>query len=187
SLMRTDIALILASIGLASACVQLRRLSLSEAIVASARHLCNVERVSSSSSCGQLCLREPHCAAIRYHHGLAKCDLLTARFDLLEGARALASVRGFVEVLAFLGRGFGECPATYTAGWRSSRYRWSRQKKSWSEARKACEKEGGKLAELTTEEEMKAVFDKLGIGNGIFHIGGLQSPGSQEPSGGWFF
>ena len=187
--MLADIALLLASLGLGSACVQFRRLSLSEAVVASVRPLAYIERVSGSSSCAQLCLREPHCAAIRYHRALAKCDLLTARFDLLEGPRAVADVRGFVEVLAIQSRGFGECPSSYTAAWRSSRYRWSRERKSWSEAVKACEKEGGKLAELTSEEEVKAVFDELEISYDyyFFDIGGLQTPGAEEPSGGWHF
>ena len=185
--MRAVTAALLAITGLSSACVQLRRLSLSEALVASARPLCHVRDVRSSSSCAQLCAREPQCAAIRYNHGVASCHLLTARFDLLEGARALEEARGSVEVWAIQGRGFGECPSSYTGVWRSSRYRWVREKKDWETAVKVCEAEGGKLAELTSEAEMRAVFNSLGIGRGNVYIGGLQAAGGEEPAGGWYF
>ena len=189
--MRAVTAALLAITGLSSACVQLRRLSLSEALVASARPLCHVRDVRSSSSCAQLCAREPQCAAIRYNHGVASCHLLTARFDLLEGARALEEARGSVEVLAIQGRGFGECPSSYTGVWRSSRYRWVREAKTWETAVKVCEAEGGKLAELTSEAEMQAAFNSLGIGgggiSGFIHVGGLQAAGAEEKRGGWYF
>lgn len=181
--------LLLSLSGFSSACFRFRRLLLSEALVASVRPLTHVDRVPDSSSCSQLCLREPRCAAIRHHHNLRLCDLLTAHFDLFEGELAFAGISGNVELWAILGRGFGECPANYTVGWQSSRYRRSAEKKSWTEAVKSCEKKGGKLAELTSKDEMKTVVDKLGIntiGENI-HIGGYQMPGAEDNDGGWRF
>ena len=74
--------------------------------------------------------------------------------------------------------------------WRSSRYRLVREKKDWETAVKVCEAEGGKLAELTSEAEMQAAFNSLGIGDDsrrFIHIGGLQAAGGEEPAGGWYF
>lgn len=187
--MRMTVALLLASLGLSSACVQFRRLWLSEAVVASARPLSRVAGVPRLSSCGELCLREPLCAAIRFRPSLAACHLLTARFDLLEGPGASGDVNGPAEVWAVIGRGFGECPVAYTAAWQFSRYRWERRKVSWAAAAAACEREGGKLAELASREEMQAVYERLGIPDGFnfIHIGAARPPQVKEKAEGWRF
>ena len=169
-----------------SACVQLRRLALSEAVVSAVRPLCRVTNVASVTSCAQLCVQEANCAAARHHRATKQCDLLTARFDSLEGQAAVAEVSGDAEVWAIAGRGFGECPASYTASWRSSRYRLSTESATWRDAERKCREEGGKLAELTSQEEMSAVAKQLGTSEMIkVFLGGSQAAGAEEPAGGW--
>ena len=172
----------------ATNCVRPQRLRLSEAVVSSVRALCRVADVTSCPSCVQLCIRESHCAAAR-HHGVAKrCDLLTARFDRLEGAAALANVSGDVEVWAIPGRGFGQCPASYTAAsWRSSRYRTSTEQLTWSSADRRCREERGKMAEITTMEEKNAIENKLpDIGHwNYFYLGAHQDKGARNQMEGW--
>ena len=168
------------------ASVQLRRLMLSETVVNAVRPLCRVSKVADVSSCAQLCLREAKCAAVRYRSSIKQCDLLTARFDGLEGAVASADVSGDVEVWAIIGRGFGECPLSYTASWRSSRYRLSTTRAAWLHAERECRAEGGKLAELTTPDEMSAVVQQMGtsVKKNVL-IGGSQAAGAEETAGGW--
>ncbi len=156
----------------ASNCVQLRPLKLSEEVVSAVRPLCQVPKVSNASSCAELCLRESRCAAVRFRSASRQCDLLTARIDGLEGKAALASVNGDVEVFAIDGRGFGKCPSSYTLSWRASRYRRGKDKMRWADSQALCRSEGGKLAEVTTKEELG--FFRVLEGGPLSLIGALR-------------
>lgn len=169
-----------------TACIHARCLMLSDAIVSSVRPLCHVSNVSNVRSCAQLCASENSCAAARHNPFSMRCDLFTANFDSLEGAAAVAEVGGRVELWAIADRGFGICPASYTAKWRSSRYRISKDRRKWFAADRQCRKEGGKLAELTSMEEMYAVTKQLGTKDRtLAFVGGMQALGAKEPAGGW--
>lgn len=175
--------LLLVICGSCSGCLQLRRLLLSEAVVSAVRPLTRIPGVANTKSCAQLCERERACAAIQLNAETKTCSLLTRHFDHLEGQAALANISGNLEVWAAIGRGFGECPPSYTKKWRSSRYRMETiSTLKWNDANKACYKEGSKLVELTSVEEATSLYQQFNT-SGTAYIGGYKLPGSNEKDG----
>lgn len=183
--MSAKLLLILAPIlSSSNACAQIQSIDLPLDVIRATHSLCRVFNVSSTKGCLQLCLREKACGAI-YHYE-SKCDLFTAHLYHFEGPAALTAINGNQKVWSIVARGFGECQDTYTAVWRSSRYRLSVQKVTWLEARQSCELEGAKLAELSSREEIEAVARQLGSSNAVdVFLGGFQMSGAKEPDGGW--
>lgn len=171
-----------------SACVQLRRLALSEAVASSVRPLSRINGVANTTSCVQLCVQDEFCSASRFYDATKTCKLLTSRFDFLEGDTAMADIRGEVEVWAIVGRGFGECPSSYRLSWRTSRYRLYKEKLKWFDADRQCRREGSKLAEVTSDGEASALVQQIQTVELIYAlVGALQKPGAEEPKGGWYW
>lgn len=99
---------------------------------------------------------------------------------------AAGEASGDVEVWAIVGRGFGECPASYRAAWRASRFWVSEEKKGWFDAQRECSGDGGKLAELTSAEEISAVRRQLGENWPQFLLaGGVRPSEVKRKDEGW--
>lgn len=158
------------------ACQLVRPLHLSEALLRALRPLDRVSSVPNTRSCVQLCLQEKFCSAAHYRSPAKACDLLPGPVLTWEGA---TEIHGPIEVWPMPGRSFGHCPASYNMTWKASRYLFVNHKTSWSLAAEGCRRTGGKLAELTSAEEQRAVTAKVTAikPQPFVHLGGRQQAG----------
>lgn len=174
-----SLALLLAR---AAPCVQLRRLTVSEEALGGVRVVARVAKVANAASCAELCLREGECAAVRFPGPRGHCELLSARSGAGEGDTALANGRPGVPVWVVGERGsFGRCPPSYNLAWRAFRYRRVTDKRRWADAQALCLSEGGKLAELTTREEVSSFGEH--VRGQFWMFGGVKRGQGWE----WFF
>lgn len=171
----------------ASACLLSHRRLLSEPFVQAVTALSHVANVPNTKGCMSLCVREQRCAAVRFNPSTNSCHLLTARIDMYEGAVVVsAPLEGKVEVWILPDRGFGVCPVEFKAKLRAARYRLYSEAIPLNKAKELCEKQGAKIAEFTSQEEIAFVTRQLVTTryNTVVHVGGFQQ-GEREPREGW--
>lgn len=142
-----------------------------------------VRNVDQPEQCAQVCLQEAYCAASRHHEVQHLCDLLRASLVRWEGP---GRTQGPVEIRTMPERRFGRCPASYDTLWGALRYRWSQKMSTWSEAAQSCHSDGGKLVEITSHAEKKAVL-AMTLARRLTSVlvGGVQDPQERRTYANW--
>lgn len=169
----------LLSIAAASGCVLGRRVLVPRDAVDGLWPLTHVTDVRNSTECFALCLREGRCIGSMLDSGL--CRLITAR------RHHERSQSGPPVEVWFRGQTPARCPADFALARNHSRYKVvTNQIVTRDQARKACERAGGKLLELLDIEEME-FFRPILEKTNEFWIGAYQLPTAKGKADDWFW